>query len=572
MSSKNELLSKTILLQIPPEIAQGGRKTVGVRRRAGFRDSLSRTQALAAAVIENAELKVLFDNVYDAALIADMAGNIVSANPRASHAFTYSAAEFCEQNISRIIIGFDDAVMKMVCDNLTNDQFTLIQAYCSRRDGTAFPSEISTSHIHLSSGDFLCFFIRDVTARREAEEQIQRAHDELSAEVQERTKLNEELNAEIRIRNDVEGKLRQAIVKLQEHNVAKSQFVSNVSHELKTPLTSINYAAGNLLKGIAGPIGGRAKEYLSMIRADCERLTRTVEDILDMSRIEANSLQLRRVKIHFPRFVRRAAESIRIQVEAAGLVLKVSIDETNAFVNGDPQKLERVIFNIIRNAIKFNTPQGFVEVGLRADPRSPEFMLLEVIDSGIGIEPQYLKRVTERFFRVGEHISGAGLGLAICKELMEHHGGAIELMSPVPGMIRGTKVTLRFPLIAPPQALVVSDNEASGAAVRTQMAASGYRVIAGVMHTNFEQQLESPKPDLVILDWSTAGLEAGTVIWGMRSSEAARQIPMVILSDGGESPVKQEILRGMGVPVLTAPWQSDDLFKRLEQAAWGGKH
>ncbi|MEI8351184.1 MAG: ATP-binding protein [bacterium] len=573
MSNSRENLSKTILLEIPPEVAGRGRRARMPAQRTPSASAAGRAGSphLPATVIENAELKVLFNNLYDAALITNLSGHIVDANPRASHACQYLVPELCEMNISRIILGFDDAVMKMVCDNLTNDQFTLIQASCLRKDGREFPGEISTSRIHLTAGDYLCFFIRDVTARREAEEQIQRAHDELAVEVKERTKLNEELNAEIAVRTGVEGQLRKAIVKPQEHDLAKSQFVSNVSHELKTPLTSINYVAGNLQKGIAGPMGPQAQDYLAMIRADCERLARTVEDILDMSRIEAHALQLRLVKIHFPRFVRRAVESLRIQVETAGLTLKVSVGEGPLFVTGDPQKLERVIFNIIRNAIKYNTPQGFVEVLLRTDPESPEFVLVEVVDSGIGIEPQNLKRVTERFFRVGEHVSGAGLGLAICKELIEQHGGSIEIQSPAPDMTRGTLVLLRVPLIPPPLAMVVSDNEESGKMVREQMVASGYQTTDPVMLADFEPQATRLSPDLVVLDWSTTSLDAGVVVWTLRSSELFRHTPAIIISGGGESPVKAEILRGVGIPILTAPWQLDDLFKRLEQAVWGDK-
>lgn len=569
MAGPRENMAKTVLMEIPPDRIRYGRRRDD-RPREGEPGSPARSPS-PTAVVENAELKALFDNLYDAALISDLSGHILDANPRASHACHYQVAEFREMNVSRIIQGLDSSVMKMVCDNLTNDQFTLIQATCRRKNGAEFPGEISTSRIHLAGGDYLCFFIRDVTARREAEEQVQKANEDLAAEVAQRTKLNEELNVEIKVRNAVEEKLRDAIVKLQEHDLAKSQFVSNVSHELKTPLASINHMAGNLLKGIAGPMGGQALDYLAMMRADCERLARTVEDILDMSRIEAHALQLQRVRIHFPRFVRRAVESLRVQVEAAGLSLKVEVGAGNAFVDGDPRKLERVIFNVVRNAVKYNTPRGFIAVTLRADPAASDAVLLEVVDSGIGIEARYLKRVTERFFRVGEQVSGAGLGLAISKELLEYHGASIELESPPPGAAAGTLVRMRFPLIPPPVALVVSSQPAASREIRERLIESGYRVRESLLADGVAGVTRGATPDVVVVDWTSPGLEAAVSIQAMRGADGFHPTPILIITDGELNPVKQELLRGMGLPLLTTPWKPDDLFRCLEQAAGGGK-
>jgi PAS domain S-box-containing protein len=563
MSSPKDLLSKTILLEIPPDLLTHGRQSRSPRG--------SGTRSPAAAVIGSADIKVLFDNVYDAALITDLSGIILDANPRASFAFDFTHKEFCERNISSIILGFNDEVMTMVCDNLTNDRFTLIQASCLRKDASEFPAEVSTSRMRIPGRDFLCFFIRDITARREAEEQIQRAHDELASEVRERTKLNEELNAEIAVRTTAEKKLQHAIITLQKHDLAKTEFVSNVSHELKTPLASINYVAGNLLKGIAGPVSSQATDYLGMIRADCQRLTRTVEDILDMSRIEAKTLSLRCVKIHFPLFLRNAVESLRIQIEAAGLTLSLEIEDSHLFVNGDPQKLERVIFNIIRNAIKFNVPQGTVDVRLKQDPGMPGYLLLEIIDSGIGIEARHLKSVTDRFFRVGEHVSGAGLGVAICKELIEHHGGTIELLSPPPQQTRGTCVGIRLPIITPPFVLVMGDEDTIRDQVEKRMMAYGYDARSIDMNADVDQQVAVRKPDIIVLGWTAPGLEPARLLSVLRSSDLLRTIPLLFISSGAENPVKQEILRGVGAPILTAPWNEKDLFRRLEQAVMGKK-
>lgn len=571
MAHQFDPFSKTILLNIPPGGLDANARASARHAAEGTPKVRQDPRTVAAAAIQNADLKVLFKNVYDAALIVDLSGNILDANPRASVAFDYSVDEFCERKIAHIIVGFDDAVMRTVCGNLQKDQFTLIQAYCRCKDGTSFPAEISTSHIRLSFRDYLCFFIRDVTTRKDAEEQLQRAYDELAAQVARRTQLNKELKAEIAVRTEMEGKLREAIVKLQEHDKAKSQFVSNVSHELKTPLASIHYISGNLLKGIAGEMSDKARTYLEMIRFDGQRLMRTVEDILDMSRLEANALKLRCVKIQFPRFVHKAVESLRMQVESAGLTFSVSIVGGGQFVNGDPQKLERVIFNIIRNAIKFNIPKGSVSVVMRPDPDAPGIVILEVVDTGIGIEPQHLARIAERFFRVGEHISGAGLGLSICKELLEHHGGTLQIQSPPPGGERGTLVTVRLPTAEPALVLLVCDEGRACDRLAGALTACGYKVASVPLGSGLDLALKETKPDLLILDWIADGLEAAGVISAVKRSDVYRQMPLIVLTGGEFSPVKQEIIEGFGLPVLKSPWTDDEVCARLDQVIVGRK-
>lgn len=565
MTGSRDVMSKTILLEVPPDGHTHGR--TGRRRRSSRVQEPP--QSPLAVAIGCADMKVLFENVYDAALITDLTGLIVDANPRASHAFGYTHDEFCRLGLANVILGFDASVMQMVCDNLTEDRFTLIQASCMRKDGTDFPTEISTSRMHLPGYDLLCFFIRDVTARREAEEQIRRARDELAVQVQQRTRLNEELNAEIAVRTEVEGKLREAITRLQAHDRAKSEFVSNVSHELKTPLASINYIAGNLMKGIAGPQGPQALEYLGMIRADCQRLARTVEDILDMSRIEASTLKIRHVRIHFPRFVRQTVESLRVQIEEAGLHQALAVGDANVFIDGDPQKIERVIFNVIRNAIKFNVPDGSIDVRLGPDPASGNNLLLEVIDSGIGIAPEHLKRITERFFRVGDHISGAGLGLAICKDLMEHHGGTIEFQSPPPGRPRGTWVGLRFPVASAPFGWLLSDDASVGASSADLLRKRGYESLALALDEPLDRATERRKPDFVVVAWTTPSLAIAGLLAGLRNSDLLKTTPLLVMTAGEDTPVKQEILRGLGAPRIQAPWQEEDLLRGLEQVVSG---
>lgn len=529
----------------------------GLKKPSGIAGDISAAGTESHGGVGHSDLKELFERVYDAAFITDFAGRIIDANIRAVQFFDYTREELCAMTMADIVLGLNASLVQTICENLERDRFTIIQAYCSKKDGGRIPAEISTSRLSLSAKEYLCFFVRDITARRQAEEALQKANSELESEVRERTKVNDKLN--------------EAIVKLREHDRAKSEFVSNVSHELKTPLTSMRYMTENMLRGIVGEMQESAREYLTMIREDCDRLWRTVEDILDMSRIEANRLQLNKGKIEFARFARRAAESLRIQAESEGMSLTVAVNGIVGFVDCDPKKMERVVFNVIRNAIKFNEENGGIHVALTKDPEKPEFLTLDVTDTGIGIPQEYLARVTERFFRVGEHISGTGLGLAICKEIVERHGGELDIKSPPPGQDKGTLVRIRVPIAAPTTVLLASGATHVRSMVAEQLAKNGYAQTSCEIAQTLNAVLNA-HPDILMLDWTSSGMESAIVIGQIKCNQDLRDTRMVALLDEEPNRMKIELLKGFGIPSLRLPWSENALLDGLEEIVFGKKY
>ena len=185
-----------------------------------------------------------------------------------------------------------------------------------------FPAEIAVNEIELANGGRLCFLVRDVSVRKIAQEALE-----------------------------------DAVVRLEAHDRARTQFVSNVSHELRTPLTSMIYAISNMLRGVLGPVPDRIRGYLEMLYGDSKRLAMTVNDILDLSKVDNDSLSLTTTKVPFGLFVNRSVAALRVQAEQKGVSIEVSTDSGIWFVNCDPQKMERVILNVVGNAVKF-TPTG----------------------------------------------------------------------------------------------------------------------------------------------------------------------------------------------------------------------
>ena len=216
----------------------------------------------------------------------------------------------------------------------------------------------------------------------------------------------------------------------------KTGLIATVSHELKTPLTSIRLAIHVLLNEKLGPLSPQQMELLITAREDSDRLYRVIEDLLDISRIESGQAEITLQPVNVEELVLQAAEKMRPAFRDQGVRLNLKVAPEVPRVLADPARLQIVFDNLLSNALKY-TPMGG-EVTVTAQPENG-MVRFAVEDTGIGIAPEFLPRIFEKFFRVPgqEHIS-SGLGLTIVKEIVEAHGGAIEVASQ-PG--KGSKFT-----------------------------------------------------------------------------------------------------------------------------------
>jgi len=405
-----------------------------------------------------------------------------------------------------------------------------------------------------------------------SEGKLRKARDELEVRVEERTaevtRVNESLRTEVEEHKRTSEQLQEVVQRLEEVDAARAQFVSNVSHELRTPVTAIRYAADNMKKGMFGPHTDEALEYLDMMSTDCRRLLGTINDILDVSQIEAGSLKLSLIRVAFARLVRRTVESPLLHAHEKDVELNASAPDDTGFVEVDPDKLGRAILNIVRNGIKFTPDGGEVNITLRSEATTGE-LVLEVSDTGIGIPAEHLQRVTERYFRVGEHVSGTGLGLPIAKEIIELHGGSLELVSPPPGKSEGTLVTIRMPAVPAPTVLVANDNVPAREAVSAALSSYGYTVIESGNGDDALDALQTGEPDVLVLDLATPGLEGLQVMSGMGNGGDITGIPILALTDEDIDAAKQDFLRGAGIRSFAKPWASEALVGHIEATFMG---
>jgi PAS domain S-box-containing protein len=227
----------------------------------------------------------------------------------------------------------------------------------------------------------------------------------------------------VAVQQDVteEHRARQAAAELER---AKSEFLSSISHELRTPLTSIlGYAA--LLREDTGGLP-EVGDHIDVIERNARRQLRLVEDLLSIARIQAGEFEVHRCPVDLAEVVRLGVEGMRPAAKEAGLRLE-SACTGPARVLGDADRLDQVLANLLANAIKFTPQGGRVSVSLRT---GPEEAVLTVTDTGPGILPQERARLFERLFRGDDvkrlQVSGAGLGLAIARSIVEAHDGTIE--------------------------------------------------------------------------------------------------------------------------------------------------
>jgi signal transduction histidine kinase len=247
-----------------------------------------------------------------------------------------------------------------------------------------------------------------------------------------------------------EKALRERAEALEAADRLKSQFLANVSYEIRTPLTSISGFAETLDLGIAGQLQPKQREYILDIRRSADELTSIIDAIIDLSAIDAGQMELRPARVDVPQLFERVAQRILPALERRDLSLNIELADDVTDILADQQRMEQILNHLLSNAIGFSHAKGTVTLGARK--RGP-MLQIWVADRGKGIDPDFQPRAFDRFQAKpmpGSH-RGAGLGLAIVKSFTELHGGTVALSSKIN---EGTTVVCNLPLAGPEQRTV----------------------------------------------------------------------------------------------------------------------
>ncbi len=360
--------------------------------------------------------------------------------------------------------------------------------------------------------------------------------------------------------------------RLQALDQLKSDFLSTVSHELRTPLTSVLGFARIILKRFNESLfphldqsqkkvqrdAQRTRENLEIIIEEGERLTRLINEVLDLEKIESGRMEWKMQEVSLHEVVQGGVNAASPLAREKGLDVKVVTHGGDFQLYGDPDRLTEVVSNLVGNAIKF-TEEGSITCALE---QGESVITVKVMDTGIGIAPGDLDQVFEKFKQVGDTLTdkpkGTGLGLPICKEIIEYHGGKIWVESELG---KGSIFIFTLPAVReqaePPQTeklplfsqvadrvsaqlprhgednpliLVVDDEKHIRTLLRQELEGAGYTIIEAQDGREAIQLAKAERPDLIILDILMPGLDGFEVTTILKQSEKTSDIPIMILS------------------------------------------
>jgi len=238
----------------------------------------------------------------------------------------------------------------------------------------------------------------------------------------------------VRLFKELEASNREIADKSHQIEVAsqhKSEFLANMSHELRTPLNAIIGFSEVLTDRMFGELNEKQEEYLKDIYASGTHLLSLINDILDLSKIEAGRMELELTDFHLPTALDNALTLVRERAGRRNITLQMSVDDRLGQIQADERKIRQVVLNLLSNAIKF-TPEGG-QIGVAAVPKGGS-VEVSVSDTGVGIAPEDQEAVFEEFRQVGtaaKKVEGTGLGLTLCRKFVELHGRRIWVRSQV---------------------------------------------------------------------------------------------------------------------------------------------
>jgi len=335
-----------------------------------------------------AELQQLFDLSPDALVVINRAGMVTGINRQAEELFGYSSTELVSQQIEVLLPRRLREVHIAHREHFSSapqprPMGAGLSLYGRRKDATEFPVDISLKPVSLHHELHVIGTIRDMTVQKRLEEQSR----------------------------------------------LKSQFLANMSHELRTPLTSIIGFADLLHERVIAP--EIQKEYLEDILASARHQLQLVNDILDLSKVEAGQIAFQPEPVDVARLIAEVQMLLRPLVDKKHLRIETALDSSLNAVTLDPTRLKQLLLNYLSNAIKFTDEGGTISI--RIKPENPDTFRLEVEDTGIGIRPEDLGRLFAVFQQLdggmGKQYQGTGLGLALSKHLVEAQGGYVGVKS-----------------------------------------------------------------------------------------------------------------------------------------------
>lgn len=494
----------------------------------------------------------LFECAPDGIVVVDRSGLIRQANPQTEKLFGYSRSELIGKPIEVLIperfasqhVGYRDAYLR---EPRTRTMGVNLDLSARRQDGTEFPVDIMLSPLETKDDRSIIAVIRDITERKKAEVNYRQARDDAEAASQ-----------------------------------AKDQFIAVLSHELRTPLTPVLTAVQMMEKETG--LSAKLREWTSMVRRNVELEARLIDDLLDVTKISRGKLELQFEAVDLNETLRQAIKICESEIWSKQLRLSAKFDAKDHWVRADAPRLQQILWNLLKNAVKF-TPSGGA-ISVRTENFPDERVAVLIQDSGVGIEPEMLPRLFDAFEQGSKgttrQFGGLGLGLTIAKGLVEKHGGTLTAKSD--GRNQGATFTMLLrtaPVTELPvtqtrvgeenelghksyRLLLVDDDADTVNILASLLSEYGYsvRVADGVASALLAAQVEPF--DLLISD---IGLQDGSGLDLMAQLSSKMSIKGIVLSGYGmEDDIRRTKAAGFSVH-LTKPVSMNVLLQVVQEVA-----
>lgn len=337
----------------------------------------------------------------DGIIVVDRAGVICFANPAAEALFGLQTDELAGTVFGFPVTGGETVEIELVGGGKDRGVAEM----------RAVQIEWEGDMAHLAS-------LRDITERKAMEEKLRHTSQDLKRAVLELERSKEELEQS-----------RQQQLRL------KDQFISSISHELRSPLSAIHQFVTILLDGLAGDISPEQREYLEIVLRNLDQLRIMIDQLLDVTRAETGRLAVEPRPISLTTMIEDTVETLSKSAAAKGIFLSTDVPDTLPLVHADQDRIRQVLMNLVNNGIKFTPKNGTITVGVQAYEEDPNYLYFSVADTGCGIDAEEKERIFGYLYQAETTVAfsrkGLGLGLYICKELVSRHGGRIWVESEV---------------------------------------------------------------------------------------------------------------------------------------------
>jgi PAS domain S-box-containing protein len=539
-----------------------------------------------------AKLQKTIDTALDAVVTTDAAGTVTAWNAQAETIFGWSEQEALGRPLDSLVIpvegrdGYRRELARFLEARETQLSTQRLELTSIRKDGGEFPVEWSMSPIWVQNECKFSSFIRDITERKKAEEA--------------QASYRMQLEREVTMRTEALEALREAKDLAESASRAKSDFLAHMSHEIRTPMNGILGMTELLLQT---ELSGKQHHFADIVHRSGTTLLRLINDVLDLSKVEAGKIELEHIRFDLIKIVREVTDLFVEQAQGKGVKLTCVLAESvPSVLQGDPVRLQQILMNLVNNAVKFTERGNIVlTVTMAEESASHTLVRFEVQDSGIGIDPDVQARIFEAFSQAdgstARKYGGTGLGLSIVKQLVHLMEGTVGVRSEpgqgatfwctarlekVSGKTRESKKRfpswrggaqtngvspLPEPKVTGTRVLLAEDNPVNREVAVCMLEQLGCRIVAVEHGRDAVAQTECERFDVVLMDCQMPEMDGFSATKAIRDGErrTGRHVPIVALTAHAIDGDRERCLAAGMDDYMTKPFTQGELGNKIQQ-------